>query len=73
MRRRGRWPRWWWLSFDPGHLRKRSVVTVPERVELTGSKSTRAGLAEEEKGVPVPSRTGTMCTTISSTSPRSRH
>jgi hypothetical protein len=47
-------------------------VTEPEGVLLTGSRSTRAGLTDEEK-VAVPSRTGTMRTTISSRSPRSRH
>lgn len=53
--------------------RKRRVVTEPESVLLRGSRSTRAGWMDDEKGVPVPSRTGTMCTTISSISTRSRH
>jgi hypothetical protein len=50
------------IQWAAGYVRtrKRSVVTEPEWVLLTGSRSTWAGLAEKEKGVPAPSRTGTM-------------
>src|SRR5438132_85939 len=52
--------------------RKRRMVTAPDRVLLTGSRSIlpRPG---DEKWMPSPSSTGNTYTRISSTSPRRRH
>lgn len=52
--------------------RNRKTLVSPTRLLLTGSRSVlaRPGV---EKRTPSPSRTGRICTTISSTSPRRRH
>src|SRR5262245_50516269 len=52
--------------------RNRRMVTSPDRVLLTGSRSI-LGRPRGEKRVPSPSSTGSRYTKISSTSPRRKH
>jgi len=53
--------------------RNRRIVTAPDRVLSSGSRSILSRPEEENKRVPSPSRTGRTNTMISSTSPRRRH
>ena len=53
--------------------RNRRIVTAPDRVLSSGSKSIRARPRGEKKRMPSPSMTGRTYTRISSTSPRRRH
>ncbi len=66
-----------WLSpfRGRGYLRTRNrrIVTAPDRVLSSGSRSIRARPGGEKKRMPSPSRTGRTYTRISSTSPRRRH
>ena len=52
--------------------RNRRMVTAPDRVLLTGSRSIRARPGEVKR-MPSPSSTGSTYTRISSTNPRCRH
>jgi hypothetical protein len=60
-------------SRDYLRTRNRRMVTAPDRVLSSGSRSILARPGEEKKRVPSPSRTGRTNTMISSTSPRRRH
>src|SRR5207249_10641958 len=64
------WPQYY--ADDCLRMRKRRMVTAPDRVLLTGSRSIlpRPG---DEKRMPSPRSTGSTYTRISSTSPRRRH
>lgn len=64
-----------WRIFGRDYLRTRNrrIVTAPDRVLSSGSRSILARPGEEKRRVPSPSRTGRTNTMISSTSPRRRH
>ena len=65
-----------WLSPFRGRdylwTRNRRIVTAPDRVLSSGSRSIRARPGGEKKGMPSPNRTGRTYTRISSTSSRRR-
>jgi hypothetical protein len=68
----GTWPDHETGSRGSREGRKRRMVTAPDRVLSSGSRSIR-GRPGEENRMPSPSSTGRTYTRISSTSPRCRH